>query len=148
MDAARRWQIASLATAVTSLGLGGLLLSRPSVEPVAPIVLDATVEQDLTLVPTETEVGIVPDGPLPSIAGIDVVTPQTPISLTSLASPDSGRSSTPTPTPTPSSTSRTATPVPTATPAPSPTTSPTPAAPTVSTDSPTSSDSVDSLDSP
>ncbi len=41
MATARRWQIASLATAVAGLGLGGLLLGRsPSVE-VDPIDLDA-----------------------------------------------------------------------------------------------------------
>jgi hypothetical protein len=40
MDAPRRWQVASAVTALASLGLGGMLLGRPSVESVEPIVLE------------------------------------------------------------------------------------------------------------
>lgn len=101
MDTPRRLQIASLATAVTSLGIGGLLLSRPSVEPVAPIVLDVPAERAPSLVSPPagaSEQG--DDGRLRAIEGAAVVTPQTPVSLTS---PPGGPA--PAPRPAPSSNS-------------------------------------------
>jgi hypothetical protein len=134
MDAARRWQVASLATAVTSLGVGGLLLSRPSVEPVAPIVLEAPAEHDVTVVPLDDGDAAL-DGPVPSIVGVDVVTPQTPVSLASLGSPAEAVSPAPSPT-------TTSTPSVTSSQRPSPT-----APASDPADSPTSVDSVDSLDS-
>lgn|GEM_PF-2684037 len=42
MDTPRRWQVASLVTAVAGLGLGGLMVGRSPVVEVAPIHLDAT----------------------------------------------------------------------------------------------------------
>jgi hypothetical protein len=134
VDTPRRWQVASLATAVTSLGIGALIVSRPSVEPVAPIVLDVRASADgLDLDPIELDDA--DDAPSPEIVGADVVTPQTPASLASIASPDGPSSTTtgPAPSPTPTATSS----------PPAPTTRTAPAA----EDSPASVDSPDSLDS-
>lgn len=39
MDGPRRWQVGSSVTALAGLGLGAILLSRPSIEPVEPIRL-------------------------------------------------------------------------------------------------------------
>lgn len=117
MDTPRRWQVASLATAVTSLGIGGLLLSRPSVEPVAPIVLDAS---PTSFDGTGDPLDLVPEVPesfrTPAVVDADVVTPQTPASLGSLASADEADEaddgedvarSSPAPTPSPSATATT-----------------------------------------
>jgi hypothetical protein len=52
MDAPRRWQVASLATAVAGLGLGSLMVGRsPSVE-VEPIDLDAVTVSSTSDEPT------------------------------------------------------------------------------------------------
>jgi hypothetical protein len=137
VDTPRRWQVASLATAVTSLGIGGLLLSRPSVEPLQPIVLDVRADagvRDLTapLDPIELE----EEGRGPDVAEADVVTPQTPASLESVSSPAEPSSSTSSPAPSPA---------PTGTSSPAPTTSR--SAPADPDESPGTADSVDSLDS-
>jgi hypothetical protein len=137
VDTPRRWQVASLATAVTSLGIGGLLLSRPSVEPLQPIVLDVRADagvRDLTapLDPIELE----EEGRGPDVVEADVVTPQTPASLESVSSPAEPSSSTSSPAPSPA---------PTGTSSPAPTTSR--SAPADPDESPATADSVDSLDS-
>jgi hypothetical protein len=49
-DTPRRWQVASLATAVTSLGIGGLLLGRPS-DPLQPIVFDVRADAGVSDLP-------------------------------------------------------------------------------------------------
>jgi hypothetical protein len=129
VDTPRRWQVASLATAVTSLGIGGLIISRPSVEPVAPIVLDVRATTDDTdLDPIDLEDP--GDVSTPEIVGADVVTPQTPASLTSIDSPDA-----PSPAPSPSPTASSS-------PTPTPTTRTAPA-----DDSSDTVDTVDSIDS-
>ena len=67
MDTPRRWQVASIATAVAGLGLGSLLVGRsPSIE-VAPIDLDAVSSA------TATEERSL-DRPIPDPA--EIVTPQ------------------------------------------------------------------------
>jgi hypothetical protein len=133
VDAPRRWQVASLATAVTSLGIGGLIVSRPSVEPVAPIVLDvrASADEDPAAVDLDDVDGATtPEVVAPDGAGADVVTPETPASLTSIDSPaEPTRSTSPAPSPSPTANS-------------SPTTRTAPA-----DDSPASVDTVDSVDS-
>ena len=67
MDTPRRWQVASIATAVAGLGLGSLLVGRsPSVE-VAPIDLDAAT------IASTTEEPLL-DQPVPDPA--EIVTPR------------------------------------------------------------------------
>jgi hypothetical protein len=92
LDTPRRWQVASLVTAAVSLGIGALSISRPSVEPVAPIVIDlvaggyATQEPSgtsgLHLVPTPAETA----GAEPTVVEPTVVEPLTPASLASVQS--------------------------------------------------------------
>jgi hypothetical protein len=133
VDTPRRWQVASLATAVTSLGIGGLLLGRPSVEPLQPIVLDVRADAGVSdLTPPLDPIELEEDGR--GVAGADVVTPQTPASLASLSSPEEPTAPAPTPAPSPS---------PTASSAPAPA----PSAPAGADESPDSITSVDSLDS-
>ena len=45
MDTPRKWQIASVATAVASMGIGGLMLARPTSEAVASIDLDPITDR-------------------------------------------------------------------------------------------------------
>jgi hypothetical protein len=137
VDTPRRWQVASLATAVTSLGIGGLLLGRPSVEPLQPIVLDVRAAADAGDLPVPLDpIELDEDDPGPDVVDADVVTPQTPASLASLSSPAEPPAPTSSPAPAPSSTA-------TSSPAPAPSRS----APAEADDSPGSVDSVDSLDS-
>jgi hypothetical protein len=134
VDTPRRWQVASLATAVTSLGIGGLLVSRPSVEPLQPIVLDVPTTADANDLPAPLDpIELDDDGGTDPI-GADVVTPQTPASLESVSSPaePTAPASSPSPSPSPTTTS-------------SPASSR--SAPAEADDSPDSIDSVDSLDS-
>ena len=128
MDTPRRWQVASVATAVAGLGLGSLLVGRsPSVE-VAPIDLDTALvaaaeerpARDL-LLPDPIEI-VTPDIREDRIDPVSVPT------TTSLESPD----------PAPSSPPRTEQPSPS---------EPAPTAPEPPRDSDSSADSVDSVDS-
>lgn len=77
MDAPRRWQVASVATAIASMSLGGLLLARPTSQAVAPIELDVIVDgRELSVASPTDDVG--------SIATDDdhlIVTPDVPSSL-------------------------------------------------------------------
>jgi hypothetical protein len=128
MDTPRRWQVASVATAVAGLGLGSLLVGRsPSVE-VAPIDLDTALIAAAEARPARDL--LLPDP-------IEIVTPGVredridPVSVpttTSVASPDPASSTSP----------RTEQPSRSA---------PAPTAPTAPLDSNSSSDSVDSVDS-
>jgi hypothetical protein len=132
LDPARRWQVASLATAAASLGIGGLLLGRPSVEPAAPIVIDVSPGA----LPSAGDLPMVGDGSTepPELVGPTVVDPLPPASYTSQASIESPAAPASSPSPTATSTT---TPVPAA-----------PAAPAEDRpDSPDSIDSVDSIDS-
>jgi hypothetical protein len=155
VDAPRRWQVASSVTALAGLGLGALVLSRPTVEPVEPIRLVVGVREDASA----------SGEPLPDIAfelpateGLTIVPPvvvedpppteastATVASVTSTSSPEEDAPSTPSSTssPAPSAPSSTrSTPAPPAPPAPAP-------APGVpdSDDDPVSVDSDDSQDS-
>lgn len=104
MDTARRWQVASLATAVAGLGLGSLLVGRSPSTEIAPIDLDLVVvstEPDLSSREERRPVGpeIVPpviredtvELPAPSgrsrdaVGDTEVVSQQTPTA--SVASP-------------------------------------------------------------
>lgn len=111
MDAPRRWQIASLATAVGGLGVGAMLVDRSTTEPVAPIVLELAHD-----VSDPGEAFRFPEPSLrPEIVTADVVSGTTPISGVSADDPDDGvetagtsqadtsRPPTPTPAPTPES---------------------------------------------
>ncbi len=92
MDAPRRWQVASLATAVASISIGGLMLSRPTSEAVAPIALDRIADT------RELSVASPSDTVSPSTSAADpireIVTPEPidspvqPLSEASVASPD------------------------------------------------------------
>jgi hypothetical protein len=67
MDAPRRWQVASIATAVASLGLGAAMLARPTVEAVPSIDLDqVATDQDAPPIRPErfSQVEADPGGPL------------------------------------------------------------------------------------
>jgi uncharacterized membrane protein YgcG len=100
MDAARRWQIASIAGAVTSVAMGGILLARPSEVPAAPIQLTivsnpAPGAPDVPVDPPGAE----PDGPVlvwPDVVEVipDGQTPSSPPTPSSPDEPASGSSST------------------------------------------------------
>jgi hypothetical protein len=158
VDAPRRWQVGSSVTALAGLGLGALLLSRPTIEPVEPIQLIVTDA------PSEgTEAGAerspVPDivFDLPEVEGLTIVPPvvvedlpspadeasvTTVASVTSTASPDDGETSSSSTTSSGTSTSSGSSSGADATPTPAPRTP----APVVD-DSPDSVDSADSDDS-
>lgn len=82
MDAPRRWQVASVATAVASMSLGGLLLARPSSEAVAPIELDAVVDGRELSVASPTDAVGTGDADDPRI-----VTPEVPSSIAEMQAP-------------------------------------------------------------
>ncbi len=126
MDTPRRWQVASIATAVAGLGLGSLLVGRsPSVE-VAPINLDTALVAAAEQRPTRDL--LLPDP-------VEIVTPEiredqvdpTP-TVTSVESPD----------PVPSPPSRTEQPA---------RSGPAPTAPVAPPDSSSSPESIGSVDS-
>lgn len=89
MHAPRRWQLASVATAVTGLGLGGLLGARPGVEEVRPIVLDEELSAEELhrgpLLPVErtTEVVTPQVREHPTPVSLDTATAATPVSAAS-----------------------------------------------------------------
>jgi len=131
MDTPRRWQVASIATAVAGLGLGSLLVGRsPSVE-VAPIDLDTALVAAAEHHPARDL--LLPDPVEIVTPGIreDQVDPSSVPTTTSVESPD----------PPPSAPSRTEQPARTE---PAPTA---PAPPPDSSSSPDGPDSIDSVDS-
>jgi len=139
MDTPRRWQVASLATAVASLGVGGMLLGRPAVDEVAAIDLDHLTPSSVT---TDGPSVDLPVRGGPEIVEADVIgvsestaaTVATATSITSAEDPSGGD------TRTGSQTTAPAAPV-------EPVAPPEPAAPADSVDSPDSIDSASSLDS-
>lgn len=60
MDAPRRWQVVSVATAVVGLGVGGVLVGRSPSQPVAPIQLESPAGIST---PVGEEGGGAPDDP-------------------------------------------------------------------------------------
>jgi hypothetical protein len=88
MDTPRCWQVASIATAVTSLGVGALLVGRSTTEPVAPIELEIrTAGQPTELdrfTPDPSTLGdLVPETTEPV-----VVLPESLVSAGSVGSPE------------------------------------------------------------
>lgn len=85
MDTPRKWQVASVATAVASMSLGGLLLARPTSEAVAPIELDGIVDgRELSLAsPTDEGGSIMREGR----DDHRIVTPAAPSSIAEVAPP-------------------------------------------------------------
>ncbi len=134
MDTPRRWQVASIATAVAGLGLGSLLVGRsPSVE-VAPIDLDMAVIAAAAQRPPRDLVLPDPAEIVPPDVREDHLTPASAPTSSSVASAD----------PPPSPSSRTEPP---ARPAPEPRAPVASPDSTSSPDAPAQADSVDSLDS-
>lgn len=104
MDTPRRWQVASLATAVASISLGGLMIARPTSEAVPSIDLDQVVDSRTLSVASPPET----DAQKP-ITGQDrpatIVSPADPVDLvgsdastTSVASQDDDPKDDPPPT--------------------------------------------------
>jgi hypothetical protein len=88
MDTPRCWQVASIATAVTSLGIGALLVGRSTTEPVAPIELEIRTagqptELDRFTPDPSTLADLVPETPEPV-----VVLPESLVSAGSVGSPE------------------------------------------------------------
>lgn len=133
MDTPRRWQVASLATAVAGLGVGGMLIGRPAVDEVEAIELEHLTPSAVTTADPDERLTL---RPTPEIVEADVIgasedTATTVETAGSVASPEEPTGS-PVTTPAPPSTSTTPT--------------NTSDAPT-NVDSPNSVDSVSSLDS-
>jgi hypothetical protein len=137
MDAPRRWQVASAVTALAGLGLGGVLMSRPSIEDIEPIrlqVVSSPASPDAPATRSIDSAGEVDDDELtivdPEVLA-DVRTPDTPATVASPDEPDDAADTTAGTTGTATDTSSG-----TARPAPAP-------APSV----PAVADDVDSIDS-
>ncbi len=134
MDAPRRWQVASLATAVTGLGIGALLLGRPVTEPAAPI--------DLLVIDASATLDLGPDAVGPDIdtpATIEIVRPGSRIVGDTAGS---ATAASPASTDSPDGPSLSGSGSTSAPPAPAPAPSPSPDSPS-SVDSPSSADSDD-----
>lgn len=98
MDTPRKWQVASLATAVASISIGGLLLARPSSEAVASIDLElVTDSRDLSIAsPGSSAVSPAVSLDAPQIVSPEAIegpVPSTAPSATSVDSPDEATNS-------------------------------------------------------
>lgn len=125
MDTPRRWQVASLATAVAGLGVGGMLIGRPAVDEVDAIELEHLTPSAVTTADPDDRLTVrrTPEIVEADVIGVSEDTSTTVATADSVASAEEpSRSTTTAPAP--------------------PTTS---TAPTTSPDAPASVDSPDSV---